>query len=136
MAVLSSSLMVEILLRKLASCLPLGLLFISMNLLYDLAWNTAVMSGLVLLTTTHICYISYRNGYVGLLVLHLLPLLILWVIFEMQLVSVFSRYYFAKCSSELAKLVQLPHYCGKPLFFFFFLIGIHSMQGWTANTRK
>ena len=135
MAVLSLSLMLEILLRKLASCLPLGLLFISINLLYDLAWNTAVASGLVLLTTTHICYISYRNGYVGLLVLHLLPLLILWVICEMQLVSVFSRYCFAKCSSEMAKLVQLPHYCGKPLVFFF-LIGIHSMQGWTANTRK
>ena len=34
-----------------------------------------VMSGLVLLVATWNCWISYRNGYVGPLVLHLLPLL-------------------------------------------------------------
>ena len=33
------------------------------------------MSGLVLLVATWNCWISYRNGYAGLLVLHLLPLL-------------------------------------------------------------
>ena len=33
-------------------------------------WNTVVMSGLVLLVATWNCWISYRNGYVGLLVLH------------------------------------------------------------------
>ena len=49
----------------------LSLLLISWNLLYDLAWNAAVM----LLTATWIWQISYRNGHVGLLVLHLLPLL-------------------------------------------------------------
>ena len=36
-----------------------------------------VMSGLVLLVATWNCWISYRNGYVGLLVLHLLLLLTL-----------------------------------------------------------
>ena len=41
----------------------------------SLAWDTDPMSGLVLLATTLTCYINYRNGYVGLLVLHLLPLL-------------------------------------------------------------
>ena len=34
--------------------------------------NTVVMSGLVLLVATWNCWISYRNGYVGPLVLHLL----------------------------------------------------------------
>ena len=39
--------------------------------------------GLVLLVATWNCWISYRNGYVGLLVLHLRPLLNPWLIVEM-----------------------------------------------------
>ena len=50
---------------------------------YGHVWNTAVMSGLVLLVATWNCWINYRNGYVGLLVLHLLPLLNPWLIAEM-----------------------------------------------------
>ena len=46
-------------------------------------WNTTVMSGLVLLVATWNCWISYRNRYVGLLVLHLRPLLNPWLIVEM-----------------------------------------------------
>ena len=56
---------------------------ISISLPYGHVWNTAVMFGLVLLVATWNCWISYRNGYVGLLVLHLLPLLNPWVIVEM-----------------------------------------------------
>ena len=41
------------------------------------------VSGLVLLVATWNCWISYSNGYVGLLVLYLLPLLNLWLIVEM-----------------------------------------------------
>ena len=48
---------------------------ISINLPYDHAWNTAVISGLVLLVATWNCWISYKNKYVGLLVLHFLPVL-------------------------------------------------------------
>ena len=40
---------------------------------------TFVMSGLVLLVSIWNCWISYRNGYEGLLVLHLLPLLNPWL---------------------------------------------------------
>ena len=47
----------------------------SINLPYDHAWNTVVMSGLVLLVATRNCLISCNNGYAGLLVLQLLPLL-------------------------------------------------------------
>ena len=36
------------------------------------------------------CYISYKNGYAGLLVLHLLPLLNPWLIVEMYPAEVFS----------------------------------------------
>ena len=56
---------------------------ISINLPYGHVWNTAIMSGLVLLVATWNCWISYRNRYVGLLVLHLLPLLNPWLIVEM-----------------------------------------------------
>ena len=50
---------------------------------WNTVWNTVVMSGLVLLVATCNCWISYRNGYVGLLVLHCLPLLGPWLIIEM-----------------------------------------------------
>ena len=50
---------------------------------YGLAWNTVVMSGLVLLIATLICWISHKNGYAGLLVLHLLLLLNPWLNVEM-----------------------------------------------------
>ena len=49
------------------------LLFIFINL-YGLAQNAIVMSGQALLGATWICQVSYRNGYVGLLVQHLLSL--------------------------------------------------------------
>ena len=45
--------------------------------------DTFVMSVLVLLVSTWSCYIGYRNRYVGLLILHLLPLLNSWLIVEM-----------------------------------------------------
>ena len=52
-----------------------SLLCISINLPCNHAWNTVVMSGLVLL--------SCKNGYAELLVLHLLPLLNPWLIVKM-----------------------------------------------------
>ena len=51
---------------------------------YGLAWNTFLMSGLVLLFATWICWINYKNGYAGLLVLHSLLLLNPWIIVEMS----------------------------------------------------
>ena len=50
-------------------------LYLYINLPCGHVWNTVVMSGLVLLFATWNCWISYRNGYAGLLVFHLLPLL-------------------------------------------------------------
>ena len=61
----------------------LSLLCIFINLPYSLAWNTVAMSGLVLLVATWICWISYKNGYAKLLVLHSLLLLNPWLIVEM-----------------------------------------------------
>ena len=54
-------------------------LCISISLPYSHVWNTVFMSGLVLLVATWNCWISYKNGYAGLLVLHLLPLLNPWL---------------------------------------------------------
>ena len=42
------------------------------------------------LIATWNCYISYKNGYAGLSVLHLLPILNPWLIVEMKPVEVFS----------------------------------------------
>ena len=56
---------------------------ISINLPYGHAWNTVVMSGLVLLVATWNCWISCKNRYTGLLVLQLLPFLKPWLIDEM-----------------------------------------------------
>ena len=47
---------------------------------YGHAWNTIVMSGLVFLVATWNCWISYKNSYAELLVLHLLSLLNPWLI--------------------------------------------------------
>ena len=69
------------------------LLCISINLPYCHAWNIVVMFGLVPLATTWNCQISYNNRYLELLGLELLLLLSL---------ILFYRYYFHRCSSELA----------------------------------
>ena len=61
----------------------LRLLCISINLSHGHAWSTVVMSGLVLLVATWNCWMSYKNGYAGLLVLHSLLLLNPWLIVEM-----------------------------------------------------
>ena len=53
------------------------------NLPYVHVWNTVVTSGLVPLVATWNCWTSYKNGYAGLLVLHLLLLLNPWLIVEM-----------------------------------------------------
>ena len=61
----------------------LTLLYISKNVPYGFAWNTVVNSGLVLQNATWNCLICYKNGYVGLLVLHFPPLLNTWIIIKM-----------------------------------------------------
>ena len=48
-----------------------------------------VISGIVLLVATWNCLISYKNGYAGLYVFHLLSLLNPWL-FDFKLVRVFS----------------------------------------------
>ena len=61
----------------------LRLLCISINLPYGLTWNTVGISGLVFLGPIWKCYISYKNGYLGLLFLYLLPFLNPWLMFKM-----------------------------------------------------
>ena len=80
--------------------------------MYGHVWNTAVMSGLVLLVATWNCWISYRNGYVGLLVLpaSLEPLAHRRNVASL---SFFYRYYFGRYSSELAQLIPLPYSPGR-----------------------
>ena len=93
---------------RFAKFLFLELLCISINLSYGYVWNTVVLSGLVLLNATWNCWISYKNGYAGLLVLHLLKF------FEslghcpnVCSLRLFWRYYFGRCLPELAQLAPL-----------------------------
>ena len=67
------------LIRSMKFFSPEVALYLSINLPQVHAWNTVVMSGLVPLVATWNCPISYKNGYAGLLVLHLLPLLNPWL---------------------------------------------------------
>ena len=60
----------------------LRLLCNSINLPCGLAWNTVAVSWLVFLAATWKCWINFKNGYVRLLVIHLLPLLNPWFIAE------------------------------------------------------
>ena len=77
------------------------MLCISVNLPYGHVWNTVVMCGLVLLVSTWNCWISYKNGYAGLLVQNVTSL------------NLFYIYYFGRFSSELAELVPLSYTRGR-----------------------
>ena len=48
------------------------------------------ITGLVLLVATRNCWVSYKNEYAGLLVLHLLPFLNPWLIDKLQPAEIFS----------------------------------------------
>ena len=74
------------------------------------------MSGLICLAATWNSWISYKNGYAGLLlVLQLLPLLNHWLIVCQNVASLsfFCRYYFGRFSSESAEWVELAYSQGR-----------------------
>ena len=68
----------------------LRLLCISVNLPHCHAWNTVVLSGLVLLDIILNCQVNCKDGYVELLVHYVLLLLNSWLIVNMQPAQVFS----------------------------------------------
>ena len=73
------------------------------------------MCELVVLAATWIFEISYRSGFAGLLVRHLLLLLIetlshCWNVFRLSLLS---RYCFGICPSKLAEVVPIPYSRGR-----------------------
>ena len=80
---------IEALIRSMKFFL-LRLLCISINLPYAHAWNTVVTSRQVPLVTASNCQISCKNGYAGLMVLDLLPLMNPWLTVEMQPPYIFS----------------------------------------------
>ena len=67
---------------------------------------SSITSGLVPLVATWNCQTSYKNEYPGLLLLHLLFL------FNPRL-TLLCRYYFGRCSSEVAQLVPFPFSRGR-----------------------
>ena len=86
---------------------------ISIILPYGHTRNIVIMSGLALLAATWNYYISYKIGYVRPLVLHLLPLEPLANHRNVASLNLFYRYYFGRCSSELAQLFPLPYSQGR-----------------------
>ena len=73
---------------------------ISTNLPYDLARNTVFMSGLVLLLVTRVCRLSYRNRCFGRSFATSLEPLALRQ--QVATLILFDKYYFVRCSIELA----------------------------------
>ena len=66
------------------------------------------------LVATWSCQTNYKNEYAGLLLLHLLLLLNpLAHHRNVARLSLFYRYYFGRCSSELSKLVPFPFSQGR-----------------------
>ena len=65
------------------------------------------MSGLALLVATWNCWISCRNGYEGSAHHR-----------NVANLSFFYRYYFGRCSSELAQLVPVPYSRGRSTRYF------------------
>ena len=81
---------------------------------YCPAWNTIFMPGLVLLTAPWIRQISYRYGYVGLLVLHMLASLeSVAHCLNVFSLGIFYKYCFGRCLSELTELVLLHYSRGR-----------------------
>ena len=82
--------------------------------IYHTTWNTVFVSGLVLLAATWENCMSYKNRYAGLLVLHWLPRLNpLGHCRNVVSLSLFYRYYFGRCSSQLAQLFLFLYSCGR-----------------------
>ena len=106
------SLLLKLLPRKLEpwffrwSFLILRLLCIFINLLCGFAWNTVFMSGLVYLGVTW--KLSYKNGYVELFALRLVPLLNPWLMAVMQPADIFSIGILVSTWYLSSELVPLP----------------------------
>ena len=79
----------------------LRLLCISINLPYVPAWNTVIMPGLVLLVTSWIIGPSHAASLEPLAHCQ-----------NVASISLLFKYYFGRCSSELARLVSLPFSLG------------------------
>ena len=90
--------------------------FYLLKLLYGLAWNNAGMSGLVLLSATWICSISYRIEYVGVFVFHLLFFINSWA--HVVSLGLLYRYYVNTYLSEMAELPPLSHFRGRSTRYF------------------
>ena len=71
------------------------------------------MTGLVLLIATWNCWISYKNRYAG--VVPSLATLLEPLAHRQNVasLSLFCKYYFGRCSCQLAQLVPLPYSRGR-----------------------
>ena len=92
----------------------LRLLYISINLLYGLAWNTAVMSW----AGAPSCYLELLDKLQKWICRTVGPSLAaslepLAHRRNVASLSLFYRYYFGRCSSELAQLIPLPYLRGR-----------------------
>ena len=114
----------------------LRLLCISINLPYFHAGNTVAMSVWAGAPSWHLELLDKLQKCCSTVVLSLAashePLTHHQNVASLIL---FYRYYFVRCSPELAQLVPLCYSRGRCTCFFFFFFKFRSMQGWTATTR-
>ena len=90
----------------------LRMLVVSINILCDLAWDTVFMTRLMFLIALWI--FEMRNATVGLLIIHLK---LFWNphCLNVASLSLFYRYCFGRCWSELAELFYFLIWVGDPL---------------------
>ena len=85
--------------------------YVTIKIQHGHAWNTVVISGLVLLVATWNCQISYKNGQICRIVGPSLAASLETLSHCRNVASLNLSYrnYFDRSSSELAELVPLPY---------------------------
>ena len=112
----------------------LKFLFISVNLPYSLTWNTVIMCGLAVPTTTWICRINYRHGYATLLFLHFLPLSNPWLCRIVASLSFFYRVYLGRFHQNIFPICFTSF--SSPLSCNSIPCGCSALPGRNSNKKK
>ena len=98
----------------------LRLHFIYINIPFHFAWNTTVMSELMLMIATWTYCISHRKRLLYRIVVSKLAASLKQLVhhWNMASLSLFHKHYFGRCLSEMIELVPLPYSPGRSTRYF------------------